>query len=173
MGLKDKYRHARRASHTARTRKKRRYWKARARFWLTKLQHRKEMRELRSAAQPKFQPWMANGYDWRGSCPQVRRYIARAVAAGLTCTSLKRNFIPPGGSTTSLHLSGRAGDAAGSADKMAAFQLAEYDRDKGHSVELFGPSNDVCLVHGAPYTMPEGSPLETLHDTHVHKGWYA
>lgn len=173
MSLKDRYRRADRRAKHARTRRKRRYWKKRARFWLVKIRHRKELRVARRQAQPRFQPWMANGANWQDSGQATRNYIARAVVHGkLTCTSMARNYIPPGGSTTSLHLRGKAGDAAGTTSRMVAFQRSEYERNRGKSVELYGPDNYLCLRYGQQSPQPEGSPNENLHDSHVHEGWY-
>lgn len=175
--LRQKYRRARYKSKQARTKRKRRHWKKRARFWLAKLRHRRKLRKARQQAQPEFQPWMANGANWRDASHEARDFIARAVVhGGLTCTSMARDYVPVGGSYTSLHLirnGGRAGDAAGSRTAMVDFQWSEYWRNRGKDVELFGPDNILCLKHGLPAPQPEGSPNENLHDSHVHGGFYA
>jgi hypothetical protein len=53
---------------------------------------------------------------------------------------------------------------------MSQFQQAEYERNKGNSncLELFGPINNLWLKYGATIAGAEGTPLENLHDTHVH-----
>jgi len=120
------------------------------------------------AGHVEWEDWMASGHDAR-----VTDFVKDAMAWGvigfdLVVTSLRRDFVPPGGSTTSYHLSGQAGDIAG--EKMSAYQSAVYKRYDGKPacLELFGPQNAVCLKNGSPLTLVEGSALETLHDTHVH-----
>lgn len=128
----------------------------------------KKAREQQSNGQPKYESWMANGHPDNVS-QGVKDFIARGVVNyGLTCTSLYRNYVPPGGSTTSYHLSGHAGDIAGA--RMTEFQLDEYKRNLGNSGcwELFGPDNSHNLKYGGSLYLPEGSPLENLHDSHVH-----
>lgn len=153
---------------------KRRHFLKRARFFAVKVRHFKKLREQREKEQPTFEPWMANGADYKNASEGAKAFIARAVVLhGLTCTSMARTFVPPGGSTSSYHLvwnGGRAGDAAGSQDRMEACQRAEYERGKGLTgqLEMFGPNNSLNLKFGDPLVQAEGSANEDLHDSHVH-----
>lgn len=134
---------------------------------------RKKLKKARQEAQngqPRYEAWMANGYD-DNVVPGVKEFIARGVVRfDLVCTSLHRTYVPPGGSTTSYHLNtpGRAGDIAGS--RMSEFQTSEFNRGKGSAgyLELFGPINYQWLKYGGVTGGGEGTPLENLHDTHVH-----
>jgi hypothetical protein len=153
---------------------KRRHFLKRSRFFAVKVRHFKELREQREKRQPKFEPWMANGANYQDASGGAKAFIARAVVLhGLTCTSMARTYVPTGGSTSSYHLvwnGGRAGDAAGSQDRMEACQLSEYERGRGlpGQLEMFGPVNERCLKLGNSLTLAEGDPLENLHDSHVH-----
>lgn len=151
---------------------KKRYWKKRTRFLIVKLIKWRKWRKARqNRLNPKFESWMANGCDWQNCNEATRRAAARMVVTyGLTITSMNRTYVPPGGSTTSYHLSGKAVDAAGAWETMIDAQVAEYKRFDGDTskLELFGPDNNHNLKNGQPMTLPEGDPLETLHDTHVH-----
>lgn len=153
---------------------KNRHFLKRARFFAVRVRHLRELKKQREKQQPEFKPWMANGADWKDASEGARAYVARAVVLhGLTCTSMARTYVPAGGSTTSYHLvwnGGRAGDAAGSMERMEACQRAEYKRGLGLAgqLEMFGPINDHCLKLGSSLTLAEGDPLENLHDTHVH-----
>ena len=115
-----------------------------------------------------WEDWMGHGLDARVT-PLVKKIIAWGILDyDLVATSLRRNFVPPGGSTTSFHLQGRAGDIAGS--RVTEFQQAAYEEFKGNAavMELFGPTNHLGLKFGTPLALAEGTALETLHDTHVH-----
>lgn len=142
----------------------------RLRFWVVKrTKYRKRLKELRRQEHPAWEPWMANGHDDHVD-PAVKAYMAVAVVHfGLTITSLRRNYIPAGGSPTSLHLDGQAGDAAGPRHKMVAFQRWVLKHVRG-LVEMFGPDNALNYKDGQQISQAEGSPNEDLHDTHVHVG---
>lgn len=149
---------------------KRRFWRKRARFWFVRWQHRKELDAQRRAGQPKFEAWMLNGHpEPKGT--ESKAFIARAVVLwNLTVTSTVRTYVPAGGSSSSFHLAwvcGCAVDVAGPMDRMEDCQRAEYARSEAD--ELFGPINDKWLKYGEPTAGAEGSPLEQLHDTHVHE----
>lgn len=158
--------------HVKQVATKKRYWRKRVRFFVVKLTKIRKLREARRAKkQPKFESWMANGADWQNSNQATRDFVARGVVLHhLTCTSMNRTFVPPGGSTTSYHLQGMAGDIAGSWEAMNAAQRKEYDKLKGQSsqLELFGPDNIRNLKNGASMSMGEGTALEQLHDSHLH-----
>lgn len=118
-------------------------------------------------SQPKFEPYMANGYNWQDSNQAVRDACARwVVLDGNYTTSLARNYVPPGGSTTSFHLKGEAGDCGPSSKT----QNREYERGKGNPnyLELYGPINNLWLRNGQPTSGAEGSGIENLHDSHNH-----
>jgi hypothetical protein len=115
-----------------------------------------------------WQSWMANGRN-DYVVPAVKDFLARGVLGyGLYVTSMRRTYVPPGGSSTSYHLQGKAGDIAGS--RMADFQRSEYSRNlgNGNCLELFGPDNAKNLKYGRSLYLAEGTGLENLHDTHVH-----
>lgn len=158
---------------------RKRYWGKRARFFLVKVKHRKDLiRQRREKKNPTFEPWMANGCDYANCNQATRDATARMVVTyGLTTTSMARTYIPAGGSSTSHHLAAsvdgdvaRAVDAAGPWDTMVAAQRAEYKRFRNDAdkLELFGPDNALNLKYGQPLYLAEGSALENLHDTHVH-----
>jgi hypothetical protein len=145
---------------------------AKAAWAVRKKVYRKRYRAAKERAkqtgEARWEPWMANGRDANVSA-NVKDFCARGVVNfDLYVTSLKRNYVPPGGSTTSYHLSGHAGDIAGT--RMVAFQVSEYETNRGNGAcwELFGPDNDAWLKHGADTGGAEGTPLEQLHDSHVH-----
>lgn len=100
----------------------------------------------------------------------TRRFIMRAVAAGLEVTSTTDGVH----AATSYHYGGRAADVGGRTRfgrlrmrKMRRFQRQEFQR-RGRYLELFGPVNDHCVKNGTPLTLAEHSALEDLHDNHVH-----
>lgn len=144
---------------------------AKAKWWMKrKTVLRRKLKAAKRKAIPSYEPWMANGYNDQVT-PAVKAFVARGVVKyDLYVTSMRRTHVPPGGSSTSYHMAypGKAADLAGA--KMAQFQLSEWERNKGKStcLELFGPDNNACLKHGVSMSMPEGSALETLHDSHVH-----
>lgn len=147
---------------------RRKWWAKRKTVLRKRIKKAKE--NATSDGQPKYESWMANGYNDYVT-QGVKDFIARGVVNyGLVCTSLRRTYVPPGGSTTSYHLQspGRAGDIAGS--RMIEFQISEYGRNLGNSgcLELFGPDNTRNLKYGNQLTLGEGTGLENLHDTHVH-----
>lgn len=99
-----------------------------------------------------------------------KRFIVRATNAGLEVTSTT------GGRHTStsyhyprrfLGAKGRAVDVAGPWHKMVDFQLKEAARPTRYS-ELLGPANRFNVKNGRRTVLGEGTPLEELHDTHVH-----
>lgn len=150
---------------------RKRYWRKRIRFTIVKLTKARKLYKQRQKRNPNFEPWMANGCDWQNTNDATRRFVARMVVRhGLTTTSMNRTYVPPGGSTTSYHLSGKAGDVAGSWEAMIEGQKDEYRRShgKGECLELFGPDNAANLKNGVTLGLAEGSALEQLHDSHVH-----
>jgi hypothetical protein len=123
-----------------------------------------------SPSQPTFQPYMANGYNWVQCNTGIRNACARwVVLDGNYTTSLFRDFVPPGGSTTSYHLQGKAGDCGPS----RTTQVREYNRNLGNPncLELFGPDNTLWIKYGADTGGAEGTALENLHDTHNHQAY--
>lgn len=143
----------------------------RTKWWIKrKTVYRRRLKRAKKLANPKWESWMANGAD-DYAVPAVLRSLARGVVHyDLAVTSIHRNHVPAGGSTTSYHLydPSKAGDIAGA--RMEEFQRDEYKRNKGNTncLELMGPDNGAWLKHGAHMSIPEGDPLETLHDTHAH-----
>lgn len=142
-------------------------WAIGKRTWL-----RKKLKRVKEQAQQtgevRWEDWMANGADAR-VVPAVKAWAAWGVVKyDLYVTSLRRNFIPPGGSSTSHHLTGHAGDVAGS--RMQEFQIASFNkfRGVGSCWELYGPSNVHNLRYGGQVVQGEGTPNEQLHDSHDH-----
>jgi hypothetical protein len=130
--------------------------RAKLRYW----------RRLLRRQQTAFQPWMLNGKAGN-VIPAAKRFIVRAVNAGLYVTSTTGDTHTP----TSYHYAkplGRAVDVAGPWEKMIAFQRAESAARPGDYLELFGPDNAVQIKNGQRFAFAEGQPLENLHDTHVH-----
>jgi regulator of replication initiation timing len=128
---------------------------------------KKRNRERQDNGQPKFEPYMANGYRYQGCTQGVLNFVARAVVIdGNYTTSMYRDYVPPGGSTTSHHLFGRAADVGPSLKT----QDREFKLNLGNSncLEFYGPNNSQNLRYGAQLSQAEGSPNEQLHDTHNH-----
>jgi hypothetical protein len=101
----------------------------------------------------------------------TKRFIMRGYLAGLICTSTTGGKHAP----TSYHYRHMAADLGhakpGSVEAVNAltkFQRAEYTKQPGRYYELFGPDNYANVKNGNHLTLPEGSPLEELHDNHVH-----
>lgn len=114
----------------------------------------------------RFRSSMLNGHpgdiNWR-----CKRAIVRGVNAGLYVTSTTDGGHAPG----SYHYQGRAVDMGGrTREKMVRFQLAElkrYRRWHKHR-EIIGPDNAGIVLRGAEVDLSEGTPLEQMHDNHVH-----
>lgn len=106
----------------------------------------------------------------------VRKFITRGYAHGLVPTSTTGGQHAPG----SYHFQHRAADmgarlgtsAATGLKRKQRFQASEFRRFKRgtrvRAIELLGPINNQCVLKGQPTTLGEGTPLETMHDTHVH-----
>lgn len=97
--------------------------------------------------------------------------IMEAVARGLVVTSTTDGTHAP----SSFHYSGRAvdfGRAGGFRSwflpRLVAFQRHLHSKHGRRLSELFGPSNRANRKWGKAIALAEGSPLETLHDNHVH-----
>jgi len=114
----------------------------------------------------RFQSSMLNGHP-RPSSWRVRRAIVRGVNAGLYVTSTTDGQHATG----SYHYSGRAVDmAANTRARMVAFQrdeLRRFRRWHKHR-EIIGPDNEAIVLRGSETALAEGTPLETMHDNHVH-----
>lgn len=107
----------------------------------------------------------------------VKRFIARAYAAGLVPTATTNGSHAPG----SYHYQriggkGRAADVgvrreligtAKATRLLSRFQRREYARHDDKA-ELIGPTNNLIILRGARTSLVEGSPLENQHDNHVH-----
>lgn len=115
---------------------------------------------------------MLNGHDGHVS-KACKRFIMRAVAAGLVVTSTTDGKHAVGSFHFRRYVSwgislGKAVDVAGTQAQMARFQRREHRLHGRRYNELFGPVNDACRKDGKPIRLSEGSGLEQLHDTHVH-----
>lgn len=117
----------------------------------------------------RFQPWMLNGKQGNISLA-CKRFIVRAINAGLRVTSTTGGVHTPGSfhyPRRFLGAKGRAVDVAGPHDRMVAFQRREHERGRRY-YELFGPDNRMNRKYGGVLRLREGSALEQLHDNHVH-----
>ena len=139
------------------------YWLARARYW------GRRARSLKRAEQSGFHPAMLSGRPSNIS-RGAKEFVARAHRAGLLVSSTTSGGHAP----SSYHYArnnsdglGHAVDVYGPWDKMVRFQKAEA-RYPARFKELFGPDNNYNLKNGVRMSLPEGSALENLHDTHVH-----
>jgi lysozyme len=103
-----------------------------------------------------------------------KRVIVHAANHGLVVTSTTDGSHSP----TSFHFTrpGRAVDLGhgpgvtweeGTRRKIA-FQRWLLGKGAGRFDELFGPDNAANVKNGQRITLAEGTPLENLHDTHVH-----
>ena len=113
----------------------------------------------------RFQPWMLNGRPGNVSWA-VKRVIVRGVNHGLVVTSTT------GGThaSTSYHYSGRAVDMAGAGTAAEIDFQRDLIRGLGawRFNEIFGPDNFANVKNGTVITLVEGTPLEQMHDTHIH-----
>lgn len=122
----------------------------------------------------RFHRWMLNGHP--GNVTRgVKRVIVRIVNHGLVVSSTTDGSHSP----TSWHFTnpGRAvdagqdwtkDDAAEGRRKKVRLQKTLLRQGRRKWAELFGPDNVANVKNGVRITLVEGSPLETLHDTHVH-----
>ena len=103
----------------------------------------------------------------------LRPIIMEAVARGLVVTSTTGGVHAPG----SFHYSRRAVDFGVRAGligtqfavaRLARFQRHLHTHYGDELTELFGPSNRANRKWGKALRLAEGSPLEELHDNHVH-----
>ena len=126
---------------------------------------------IRKARAGKWDARMLNGHP--DVSKSLHPYIIEGWARGLVVTSTRDGRHAP----TSFHPSGRAVDMGVRAGLvgtlLARWRLVRFQRHLHHRhgrqlAELFGPSNRANRKWGKAITLPEGSPLETLHDDHVH-----
>lgn len=130
------------------------------------------------ARRTRFKRSMLNGHP--GNIARaVRRVIVRGTNHGLIVTSTTDGAHAP----TSWHyirpprnFRGRAVDFGharpGTPEARAAEVAFQRDLIETHGPgafhELFGPDNALNVKNGVVVALGEGTPLETLHDTHVH-----
>jgi len=130
---------------------------------------RRARRREQETGEVQYESWMANGHEGWNLTDRAKRLLAVAVVSfGLACTSITRSW-----GTGSHHeeVPTRGFDCAGA--RMTEFQRAlRYGQIEGYAItdllELFGPDNAACADNGQPYSMTEGSGIETLHDDHTH-----
>jgi hypothetical protein len=118
-------------------------------------------------------PYIAN----RG----CQKAICRAYAAGLVATATTNGTH----AATSYHKLGKAVDfglrrtligTRKGADRLVTFQRKEMwrrDHHKIRPVELIGPTNSQVVLRGHKTALAEGTPLEQMHDNHVHEAYAA
>jgi len=112
---------------------------------------------------------------------RVKAFIARGYGAGLVPTFTTNGVHAP----ESFHKRGAAADLGlrrehidhgRPSDRGMAmlkkFQRAEFKKFQAgrrrHMQELIAPDNRAVVLRGRATTLVEGSPLETMHDNHVH-----
>jgi hypothetical protein len=108
-----------------------------------------------------------------------QKAICRAYAAGLVPTATTNGTH----ASTSYHYLARAvdfgvrrtliGTMTGAA-RLVTFQRKEmWRRDHGriNPVELIGPTNALTVLRGHKTALAEGTPLEQMHDNHVHEAY--
>lgn len=137
-----------------------------------KIIYRKEWEEAKRREKPEWKDFMASGHPLNFS-PAAKAEAAIAVLKfDCVVTSTFRSTVIAGSNPSSFHgpnvNPGKAVDVAGA--RMTAYQKDVFDRRRGdsHLLELFGPTNSIALKNGGAISLAEGSPLENLHDTHVH-----
>lgn len=151
--------------------------RAAVRKWRKRVQKRRErlhdtlsrIRDLR-----RFEPWMLNGHPGNvSSGVKLLILVAKRTSRAIYVTSTTDG----GHASTSYHYPrnnpsglGEAVDlgSGGRRPSMVKVQRALYRRGVERYNELFGPDNGMWVKRGQPIDGAEGSPLETLHDTHVH-----
>lgn len=170
--------------HLKRSRRKLDFWRQRYvwanerhQHWGLVLKHRRDRLRAWIARHRTFQPYMANGRPWIKLTPEARHGIFLDFKQGLYVTSTYEGYPGDGvHATSSGHYvqnqpDGRARcwDAAStSVEKMVAAQHREARRAGAFMVELLGPDNAFEYKNGLRYTLPEGDPLEEMHDNHKH-----
>lgn len=167
-----------------RKKRKREFWRdrytwARARHhhWGSVLKHRRDRLRRWVQQHDGFQPYMANGHPYEAFTKEALHGIYLDFRRGLYLTATYEGYPGDGvHSTSSGHYlqnqpDGRARcwDAGASTrGPMAAAQKAEAERCPSYLIELLGPINDEEFKNGVRYTLPEGDPLEEMHDNHKH-----
>jgi hypothetical protein len=167
-----------------RLKRKRDFWRdrftwahARHSHWGTVLKHRRDRLRRWVQQHDGFQPYMANGHPYEAFTEEGLYGIYLDFRRGLYVTATYEGHPGDGvHSTTSGHYlqnqpDGRARcwDAGASTrGPMAAAQKAEAERCPSYLIELLGPINDEEFKNGVRYTLPEGDPLEEMHDNHKH-----
>lgn len=110
--------------------------------------------------------------NWNGCAPVGGPNLRAVLRYGLNENSGCYVTSTNGGvhTPTSYHYRNEAVDiGASTTDQKIKFQHDIYDRfGAGMFAELFGPDNSPWVKNGSTYSEGEGTPLETLHDTHVH-----
>lgn len=167
-----------------RGRSKREFWRkryvwARARHnhWGSVLKHRRDRLRRWIAQHEGFQPYMANGNPYEKLTAEAKHGMYLDFRDGNYITSTYEGFPGDGvHSDTSGHYiqnqpdgKARCWDAgAGSQGPMVKAQRREAKRVGSFLIEMFGPQNDLEYKNGVQFTLPEGDPLETMHDNHKH-----
>jgi hypothetical protein len=121
----------------------------------------------------RFHPKMLNGHPGNIT-PAAKKMVVRAVRAGLIVTSTTDGKHAPGsyhytkpGEAVDFGLPGSLVGTERGRRRLVNFQRKEARKPARFS-ELFGPDNRANVKNGVVISLPEGSPLETLHDNHVH-----
>ncbi len=101
---------------------------------------------------------------------RLRRYIMRGIVRGLIVTSTTGG----GHASTSWHYKKRAVDMGNRrpGTPAARARLVRFQRELAAKpaglLEVFGPENGACVKNGRRIGLAEGTPLENLHDDHLH-----
>ena len=121
---------------------------------------------------------MANGHPWIKLTPEARHAIYLDFRGGLYVTATYEGYPGDGvHAVSSGHYIQNQPDGrarcwdAGAARRgpMVTAQRREAERCPAFMIELIGPENDCEFKNGVRYTLPEGSPLEEMHDNHKHE----
>lgn len=158
-------------------RKKAHYAHERNNHWGTVLKHRRDRLRRWIQQHQSFQPYMANGNPYEKLSAEAKYGIYLDFRRGLYVTSTYEGYPGDGvHSSSSYHYvqnspdgKARCWDAgAGTLGPMEAAQTAEAERCAAFLMEMFGPINGLEYKNGVRFTLPEGDPLETMHDNHKH-----
>lgn len=164
--------------------RKREFWRnrytwaySRHNHWGSVLRNRRDRLRRWIQQHETFQSYMANGKPYEKLTPEAKHGMYLDFRDGNYITSTYEGYPGDGvHSTSSYHYiqnqpdgQARCWDAgAATREPMAKAQLREARRCPNFLTEMIGPENSFEYKNGQRYTLPEGDPLETMHDNHKH-----